>query len=307
MPAPHQATPVAGAADDPVDIRSSVYQMLIGKDLQPFQAMGVIYSIMGEGGTGFNANAIGDNGRSHGWGQWNGGRFANLEATARSMGTTWNDPSAQLAHFANEINGPYAAEIERVKQATTTADATRLWTGSAAEGAGYERPAKNNYIERFARGSQAGRLDPKTGAPVWTAGPAAPAPAGAATGAPGEAAPAAPATSGAQDFAEAAKRGNVGGALAALTKGRDDEKGSKGPLGNLADQVGKAAPATSGHSQMLAPPVDTGQGAQAQAGQALLGQVLQQGAKPLSWSTQPYGYGMAGPQIPGTTLNSMGY
>ena len=302
MPAPHQSTPAAGAADDPVDLRASVYQSLLGKGLKPFQAMGVIYSMMGESGGGFNTNAIGDSGRSVGFGQWNAERRANLERIAKSMGTSWNDPSAQLAHFNAEISGPYAAEIERVRQATTTADATRLWTGSAGEGAGYERPAKNNYIQRFVSGSQAARLDPKTDAPIWTAGPAAAAPAGAAA-AP-SATPATPATSGAEDFAAAAKRGDVGGALAALNKGKE---GEKGPLGSLADEIGGKAAPQSSSSQMLAAPSMGDQGAQAQAGQALLGQVLQQGAKPLSWSTQPYGSGMAGPQIPGTTLNSTGY
>ena len=68
-------------------------------------------------------------------------------------------------------------------------------------------------------------------------------------------------------------------------------------------------------SQQPAAPVSTPmlqaapdeQGAQAQAGQALLGQVLQQGARPLSWSSRPFGSGIAGPVIPGTTLNSAGY
>jgi hypothetical protein len=48
------------------------------------------------------------------------------------------------------------------------------------------------------------------------------------------------------------------------------------------------------------------QGAQAQAGQALLGQGLEQSAKPLSWSSRPLGYGTAGPIVPGTTLTSAG-
>ena len=288
--------------EGPVDIRSSVYQGLLGRGLQPFQAMGVIYSIMGEGGTGFNAGAIGDNGQSFGWGQWNGARKANLDSIAKGMGTSWNDPSAQLKHFFSEIDGPYKAELDRVRQATSAADATRLWTGSASEGYGYERPAKNNYIERFSRGSQAGARSQD-----WCAGvDGGSSGSGSAGGATTPGAPAVPATSGAQDFAAAAQKGDVGGALAALTKGKEGEGGGKSPLGKLGEQLSKPAPLSSGRSPMLAAPSMDNQGAQAQAGQALLGQVLQQGAKPLSWSSQPYGYGMAGPQIPGTTLNSMG-
>jgi hypothetical protein len=303
MSAPHQATPTAGAQSDPVDLRSSVFQILKGKGLTDNQALGILYSMMGESGTGLNPNSLGDSGQSIGFGQWNGSRRVALEKIAAGMGTGPTDPSAQLAHFKAEIDGPYAAEIERVRNnATTTADATKLWTGSTAEGIGYERPAKNNWAQRYGQGTRAASIDPKTGALTFTAAPAATVAAGGVT-TPGAGAPAAPTTSGAQDFATAAKAGNVGGALAALTKGK--EEGGKGPLGSLADQVGKAAPALSSSSPMLTP-VDTGQGAQAQAGQQLLGQVLQQGAKPLSWSTQPYGYGAAGPQIPGTTLNSMG-
>ena len=305
MPAPHQSTPNAGSPDEPVDLRASVYQSLIGKGLQPFQAMGVIYSMMGELGGGFNTSAVGDGGRSVGFGQWNGERKANLDKIAAGMGADWRNPSAQLAHFNAEISGPYAAEIERVKQAKNTAEATKLWTGSVGEKSGYERPQVNNWQGRMISGSQAARLDPQTGAPVWTAGPAAtiPADAGATAGA----APAAPATSGAQDFAEAAKKGDVGGALAALSKGQGgDDKGGRGPLGKLGDQLGGGGQQAPAASQMLSSGGGDAQGGQAQAGQALLAQVLAQSAKPLTWSTQPFGYGMAGPQISGTTLNSTG-
>jgi hypothetical protein len=299
MPAPHQSTPGADGAAAPVDLRTSIYQMLIGKGLQPYQALGVLYSMGGEGGVNFNANSVGDSGKSIGWGQWNGTRRTNLENTAKSMGTTWNDPSAQLAHFNNEISGPYAAEIERVKQAKTAADATRIWTGSTGEGAGYERPAVNNWVQRVGQGANAFSLDANNNLVFKPGTPPAP----ATPGAPGATTPAAPATSGAQDFADAAKKGDVGGALAALTKG--DEKG-KSPLGDLAGDLSPKAPAP--QSQML--PTggggDAAQAGQAQAGQALLGQVLEQSARPLTWSSRPYGAGMAGPQVPGTTLNSMG-
>jgi hypothetical protein len=290
----------------PYDIRTELFKGLIARGLNPQQAMGVIYSTMGESGTALNPNAQGDSGKSFGFGQWNGTRKANLDSVASGMGTTWNDPRAQVAHFFNEVDGPYKAELDRVKaNATTAADATNLWTGSASSGQGYERPAVNNWQGRYIQGSQAGRLDPQTGAPVWTTGPAAPLPTGAPTQGPSQpaAAPAPPATSGAQDFSEAAKKGDVGGALAALTKGDDQNKSA---LGNLGDQVAKAAPAPAASAMLPSGGGDV-QGGQAQAGQALLSQVLEQSAKPLTWASRPYGAGVAGPQIPGTTLNSMGY
>lgn len=303
MPALHQSTPAAGDANAPVDLRQSVYQSLLGKGLTSQQALGVLYSMMGESGGGFNTNAIGDNQRSIGFGQWNGSRRAALEATAAKMGTTWQDPSAQLAHFNNEISGPYAAEIERVKQANSTADATRIWTGSVGEGSGYERPQVNNWQARFAEGSRNASLD-SSGNLTFKSAPAATTAASGAA-APGAATPgAAPATSGAQDFSAAANKGDVGGMIASLAKGQGQDGQGASPLSKLSESLGgqqkAAAPQTSQQLLGQAPRSPDLAG----PAQQLYGQVLAQSARPLSWSTRPFGSGMAGPQIPGVTLNS---
>ena len=302
MPAPHQDTSAAGAQSDPVDLRSSIYQGLIGRGLNPQQAMGVVYSMMGESGTGLNPKSIGDSGVSIGFGQWNGQRRANLEATAKQMGTAPTDPSAQLKHFFNEVDGPENKAFQAVKNASTAADATRIWTGDAHGGGGYERPDVNNWQQRFAQGSQAGRIDPTSGAPVWSPGPASTVPGGATSTNAGATPANADTRSPAQKFTDAAKAGDVGGALAALNSGQDDGKGKTGS--GLADALGKqpAAPVAT-PSQMLQPQ-DTGQGQQAVAGQQLLSQVLQHAQQPLSWSSRPFGSGIAGPQVPGTTLTS---
>jgi hypothetical protein len=285
-------------APAPFDQRNELFKGFIARGATPQQAMGMIYGLMGESGTALDPNSNGDNHNSFGMAQVNGKRKTALDAIAAGMGTTWNDPRAQVAHIFSEIDGPEKASFDKIKaNATTAADATNLWT------AGYERPKTNNWQQRYVQGSQAGRLDAE-GNPTWTTGPAAPLPAAGTVPTQGPnqpAAPAAPPTSGAQDFADAAKKGDVGGALAALSKGKDD-KGDKGALGNLGDQIGKAAPAPVA-SQMLQPASDV-QGGQAQAGQALLSQVLEQSSKPLTWSSRPYGAGMAGPQVPGVTLNS---
>ena len=283
-------------ADAPYDTRTELFNGLVKRGASPQQAMGIIYSTMGESGTALNPNATGDGGNSHGFGQWNGGRFANLQSTAASMGTTWNDPRAQVAHFFNEVDGPEKTAFNTVKSgANTSADATNLWT------AGFERPAQNDWKQRYIQGTQAGRLD-ANGNPSWTTGAAAPLPAASTVPAQGPSQPAAPPTSGAQDFATAIKSGDVGGALGALTKGQDDKSKPRG----LADQLTSPAAPAQQSSAMLPSPFAGDQGGQAQAGQQLLGQVLEQSAKPLTWSSRPYGAGTAGPQIPGTTLNSMG-
>ena len=121
---------------------------------------------------------------------------------------------------------------------------------------------------------------------------------------PNQPAPAADARSPAQKFADAAKKGDVGGALGALSEGTG--KDGKSPLGSLADAAKAPTPAPAS-TPMLAPEGGDTQGQQAAAGQALLGQVLTQASKPLTWQSRPYGAGTAGPQVPGTTLNSVGY
>ena len=280
----------------PYDQRSELFKGFVARGMTPQQAMGSLYGLMGESGTALDPNSNGDNGNSYGMAQVNGKRKAALDAIAAGMNTTWNDPRAQVAHIFSEIDGPEKAAFDKVKSgATTAADATNLWTAE------YERPKVNNWQGRYVQGSQAGRLDDQ-GNPIWKTGPAAPLPAAGSVPTQGPNQPAAPpATSGAQDFAAAAQKGDVGGALAALTKGQD----SQGKGGALDQQLSKAAPAPV-QSQMLQPQ-GSDRGGEAQAGQALLSQVLQQSGKPLSWSSAPYGSGQAGQAVPGVTLNNSSY
>ena len=294
-------------ADAPAyDTRTEVFNGLVKRGMTPQQAMGSVYGLMGESGTALDPNSNGDNHNSFGIGQWNGARKANLDATAAGMNTTWNDPRAQVQHLFNELDGPYSKVLAKIKaNANSAADATNIWTSD------YESPKVNNYAQRYIQGSQAGRLD-ANGNPTWTTGPAAPLPSAGSvpTQGPNQPAPAAPPAdtrSAAQKFADAAKKGDVGGALGALSEGTDSQgKSDGGLLGDAAKQMGGPKGPAAVSTPMLQPAPDN-QGAQAEAGQQLLGQVLQQSAKPLTWASRPYGAGMAGPQIPGTTLNSTGY
>ena len=52
--------------------------------------------------SGFNPNAIGDNGISHGYGQWNHDRFANLQQFAKDRNVPWNNPDTQIDFMASE-------------------------------------------------------------------------------------------------------------------------------------------------------------------------------------------------------------
>jgi hypothetical protein len=102
----------------------------------------------------------------------------------------------------------------------------------------------------------------------------------------------------------------VGDALAAITKEGTDAKGNEtqSPLEKLGSAFApKQAPTQS------QPMLSAGGEAHAGAGMAgpsaqLMANVIQQSSRPLSWSTAPYGSGMAGPQMAqqgGLTLNSM--
>ena len=292
------------AVTAPYDARTEVFNGLVKRGLTPQQAMGSVYGLMGESGTALDPNSNGDSGKSFGIGQWNGPRKANLDSTAAGMNTTWNDPRAQVQHLFNELDGPYSKVLAKIKaNANTSADATNIWT------ADYESPRVNNWQQRYIQGSQAGRID-ANGNPTWTTGPAAPLPAASSVpqqgpNQPAPDAPPADTRSPAQKFSDAAKAGDVGGALGALSEGKDDKgKDTGGLLGQMDQQAqGPAKASTNYSSPMLQAPQSNG--GEAQAGQALMGQVMAQAAKPLTWSSRPMGAGTAGQQPPGTTLNTI--
>jgi hypothetical protein len=283
------STTMATDSAQPVDFRNSVYQTLIGKGLSPQQAMGAMYSLMGESGHGLDPGSFNpkDPGGAMGFAQWVGPRREGLQAVAKSIGTSETDPTAQLAYFNQELDGKYKGVIDNIKNnASSAADATRIWT------ADYEVPKVNNWQARFAQGSQIGKIG-DDGSPTWTT-PAATTTAPGATPAP-DSATKPPQT--------------VGDALAAITKEGTDAKGNatQSPLEKLgAAFAPKQAPTQS------QPMLSAGGEAHAGAGMAgpsaqLMSNVIQQSSRPLSWSTAPYGSGTAGPQAAmplGTTLNS---
>jgi hypothetical protein len=266
---------------DPTDFRTSVYQTLLGKGLGPQQAMGVMYSLMGESGHGLDPKSYNPNdpGGAMGFAQWVGPRRAGLQATAKSLGTSETDPTAQLAYFNRELSGDYKGVIDNIKKnATSAADATRIWT------ADYESPRVNNWQQRYAAGAQLGGLD-SSGSPAWKTAPVAVAP-GAVPTVPTGPTPGPPTS--------------VGDALTKLTT-PEDKRGTTTPLAKLASafspQQGQGMQESSPMLQQ-APP-DQSMMLAAPAQQLLAASM----SKPLSWTSQPYGFGLAG-QIPGLTLNS---
>jgi hypothetical protein len=227
-----------------------------------------------------------------GFAQWVGPRRAGLQATAKAMGLSETDPTAQLAYFNQELDGQYKGVVDDIKNnASSAADATRIWTAK------YEAPKVNNWQARFAEGSQIGKVGDND-SPVWNT------PASTKVAAPAAATPAPDAATTPTPDATKPPQ-TVGDALAAITK--EDPKTGASPLEKLGSAFSpKQAPTQS--EPMLAGGGQAHGGAEMAGPSAqLMSNVLAQSSRPLSWSTAPYGSGMAGPQSfaqPGMTLNS---
>lgn len=105
-------------------------------------------------------------------------------------------------------------------------------------------------------------------------------------------------------------KGDVGAALAQLTGDKKDASGKDQPGTSALD---KLAGLTKGGQQQQSGGSRGGEAMLPQdstpmigpAAQQLMAQTFAASAKPLSWSTTPFGSGIAGPQAPGTTLNGV--
>jgi hypothetical protein len=141
-------------------VRSIVYGKLTSAGLQPHQALGALWSLGGESGTGLNPGAYNpkDPGGAVGIGQWNGPRRAALEAFAQARGTAVTDPNTQADFLVDELTNPKAATYQpgvftKMQGAQNAADATKIWTTQ------FERPAKDNSAARIAQGQNVGTVD----------------------------------------------------------------------------------------------------------------------------------------------------
>ena len=113
-------------------------------------------------------------------------------------------------------------------------------------------------------------------------------------------------------LSENLQKGDVGAALAQITGNTKDAAGNDKPGTSPVDQI---AAAYKGGQQQQGQQHSSGASAPmlsqdpvsriAPAAQQLMAQTFAASARPLSWSTTPYGSGIAGPQVPGTTLNGV--
>ena len=135
-----------------MDNRQFFYNKLTGElGLSPNAALGVLYSLGGESHYNLDTTAVGAGG-DFGVAQWTGPRKAGLNALASSLGTSNTDPNTQWQFMKSELTGPYAHVLSGLRNASTPAEATKLWTTD------FEAPAVNNWQQRFAGGSQVGSV-----------------------------------------------------------------------------------------------------------------------------------------------------
>jgi Phage tail lysozyme len=135
------------------DNRQFFYNKLTGElGLSPQAALGVLYSLGGESHANLDTTAVGAGG-DFGVAQWTGSRKAGLNKMAETLGTNNTDPNTQWQYMKSELVGPYSHVLSGLRNASTAADATNIWTTQ------YEAPAVNNWQQRYAGGSAVGSLN----------------------------------------------------------------------------------------------------------------------------------------------------
>jgi hypothetical protein len=149
-----------GAPGQPQDVRSIVYGKLTAAGLQPHQALGALWSLGGESGTGLNPGAYNpkDPGGAIGIGQWNGVRRTALENFAKARGTAVTDPNTQADFLVDELTNQKAATYQpgvfaKMQGADSAENAAKVWTTK------FERPKIDNSAARIAQGQNVGSID----------------------------------------------------------------------------------------------------------------------------------------------------
>ncbi|MEO1024023.1 MAG: phage tail tip lysozyme [Pseudomonadota bacterium] len=116
-----------GGNADPRENRIGyIFGRLRERGVAPHIAAGLLGNLMQEGGVAINTRAIGDNGNSHGMGQWNGPRRRALHAFARQRGKPWDDLDTQIDFLFHEFETSEADAWARIQQAPTAREAALL-------------------------------------------------------------------------------------------------------------------------------------------------------------------------------------
>ena len=105
-----------------------------------------IAGIMGnaEEESGFDPTSYNAREGAIGFFQWEGGRRTSLDRLAAAMGTTETDPNAQLAYLDQELAGPYAGVLARIRSTNDPATAAAWFDvgpGGPDSGTGFENSA----------------------------------------------------------------------------------------------------------------------------------------------------------------------
>jgi len=279
------------------NLSQNIYDYLKDKGVPGDVAKGAIISMMGESGRSLDPTSYNDKdpGGSVGFAQWNGPRRAALETMAKGQGLDPHSAEAQFNYWKAELEGAPGAinqpdVLDALKAGKSVYDGTSIWTRK------FERPTVDNSAQRFIGNYKAVNVD-DSGKLMIAAG----APSGATSESTAAPAP---------TFGQALQKGDVGGALAALTAKTGKEGDQPSALENIAKTFGgdqqQQQSGMRESAPMLPQAQDTSAALYGPASQ-LWQQTVASMARPLTWSSAPPGAG-AGQQyqVPGMTLNSVG-
>ena len=128
---------VTGKAEE-----TEIFEYLTGTmNLNQAAACGILANIQYE--SGFNPNALGDNGTSYGICQWHNNRWAELKKYCSSNGLDWRTLYGQLRYLENELNTSETTTLNSIKSVSNDSggayDAATYWVYK------FERPANATY------------------------------------------------------------------------------------------------------------------------------------------------------------------
>lgn len=104
----------------------------------------------------FNPGAINPREGAHGIAQWEGGRWANLQKYAASLGKPWDDVNTQVGFLVSELQGPEAAAMPALAQATTPTQAATAFDQLYERSSAASLPARIAAANAIASGGAQG-------------------------------------------------------------------------------------------------------------------------------------------------------
>lgn len=132
--------------DETGDVKQLTYDFLTNEGFTKEQATGIMGNMMTE--SRFNPNAVGDKGTSFGMFQHHNERWDNLKKFAESLGTTANNPLAQLKYTLHELKTTHKGAYQKLLQSKTPEEAAKVFAINFEKMKTYE-PIREKYARNF--------------------------------------------------------------------------------------------------------------------------------------------------------------